>query len=123
MLGWLRKRFMRASPLAQWSVGFNGGDIVTSDGQGDERKVALRDLTRVVVATDDSGPWGADVVFPLYASEADPICLFPPEAAGLDGFVAWLEAQPGYDGRELARAMGSTEVARFEVLAVDPKNS
>lgn len=123
MFGWLRKRCISASPLAQWSVSFDSGEIVTSDGQGNERKMALRDLSRVVVATDDSGPWGADVVFLLYSSEPDPACLFPLEAKGQDDFVAWLSVQPGYNDRELARAMGSTEVARFEVLAADASGS
>lgn len=120
MFDWLRKRFMRASPLALWNVRFDHGEIVTSDGQGNERKMAVRDLTRVVVATDDSGPWGADVVFLLYSSEPDPTCLFPLEASGQTRFVAWLSVQPGYQDRELARAMGSTKVARFEILAVTP---
>ena len=123
MFDWLRKWFVRASPLAQWSVSFDGGDVVTRDGQGVERRMALRDLTRVVVATDDSGPWGADVVFLLYANEPDPAGLFPLEANGRANFVAWLTVQPGYRDSELARAMGSTEVARFEVLAVDSNNS
>lgn len=123
MFGWLRKRFVSESPLARWSVSFDGGDIVTSDGQGDDRKMALCDLTRVVVATDDSGPWGADVVFLLYSSGPDPTCLFPLEATRQDSFVAWLGVQPGYNDRELARAMGSTKVARFEIFAVESKGS
>src|SRR6187551_2028122 len=47
-----------------------------------------------------------------YSNEPEPTCLFPLEATGRDSFVAWLEAQPGYNDRELARAMGSTKVAR-----------
>lgn len=119
MFGWLRKRFTNASQLAQWSVSIDGSVIVTSDGLGDERKMAICDLSRVVVATDDSGPWDADVVFLLYAREADATCLFPLEANGTDSFVAWMSNQSGYNDRELARAMGSTRLARFEVLAVD----
>ena len=123
MLDWLLKRFGNASPLAQWSVSFDGDEIVTSDGRGEERKMALSDLTRVVVATDDSGPWGADVVFLLYSSEADPTCLFPLEANGRDSFVDWLSMQPGYKDCELVRAMGSTKIARFEVLTVGQNDS
>ena len=118
MLGGLFKKFKSASPLALWNVSFDGSDIVTSDGRGHERKMAIRDLTRVVVATDDSGPWGADVVFLLYSSEPDPTCLFPMEANGIDTFMAWLSIQPGYQDRELVRAMGSTKVAQFEILIV-----
>jgi hypothetical protein len=123
MLGWLRKRLVNTSPLTLWSVSFSDGDIVTSDGQGAERKLPLCDLRRVVVATDDSGPWGADVVFLLYSNDPDPAAVFPLEATGRDGFVEWLSAQPGYQDRELAKAMGSTRVARFEVLKVEPNVS
>jgi hypothetical protein len=123
MLGWLRKRLVNTSPLAVWSVSVSDGDIVTSDGQGAERKLVLRDLRRVVVATDDSGPWGADVVFLLYSSDPDPAAIFPLEATGRDAFVKWLSAQSGFQDRELAKAMGSTRVARFEVLAFEPNVS
>ncbi|RYY29474.1 MAG: hypothetical protein EOP62_00095 [Sphingomonadales bacterium] len=123
MLRWLRKMLANNSPLTRWSVSFVDGDIVTSDGQGTERKLPIRDLRRVVVATDDSGPWGADVVYLLYSSGPDPAGIFPLEAAGGDDFVKWLGVQPGYKDRELAKAMGSTWVARFEVLAVEPDGS
>ncbi len=123
MLGWLRKRLVNTSPLTLWSVSFSDGDIVTSDGRGAERTLPLRDLRRVVVATDDSGPWDADVVFLLYSNDPDPAAIFSLEATGRDGFVEWLSAQPGYQDRELAKAMGSTRVARFEVLAIEPNVS
>jgi hypothetical protein len=123
MLGWLRKRLRNRSPLTRWSVRFVDGDIVTNDGQGTERKLSLSDLRRVVVATDDSGPWSADVVFLLYSDGSDPVGMFPLEADGRDEFVGWLSAQPRYQDRELAKAMGSTQVARFEVLAAKPHGS
>jgi hypothetical protein len=123
MLGWLRKKLVDTSPLTRWSVSFLDGNIVTSDGNGAEQRLPLRDLRRVVVATDDSGPWGADVVFLLYSSDPDPAGIFPLEAAGRENFVEWLSAQPGYQDRELAKAMGSTRVARFEVLAAEANSS
>ncbi|WP_443970950.1 hypothetical protein [Sphingobium sp. CR28] len=91
---------------------------MVSDSQGAQEKLALTALRRVIVATDDSGPWGADVVFLLYSSDPDPALIFPLEASGRDDFVKWLIAQPGYQDRELAKAMGSTRIARFEVLNV-----
>ena len=59
----------------------------------------------------------------VYSSEADPTCLFPLEANGRDSFVDWLSIQPGYKDRELVRAMGSTQIARFEILAVGQNDS
>lgn len=117
MLGWLRNWFVRpSSPLDRWSVSISEQNIRTRDDIGTERVLPLSDLRRVVVATDDSGPWGADVVYLLYSAAADPVCLFPLEAAGCDEFVAWMSEQPGFDGRELAKAMASTNVAEFVVL-------
>ena len=113
----------RKSPLTLWSVRFLDGNIVTGDGRGAERRLPLRDLRRVVVATDDSGPLGADVMFLLYSDAPDPAAIFPLEATGRDDFVKWLTDQPGYQDRELAKAMGWTQVARFEVLAVPPNGS
>jgi hypothetical protein len=123
MFGWLREKLLSPSSLTRWSVSFLNGDIVTSDGQGDERKLPLRRLRRVVVATNDSGPWGADVVFLLYSNDPDPVGIFPLEAAGRHDFVEWMGAQPGFKDRELAKATGSTRVAQFEVLLIEPNGS
>jgi hypothetical protein len=123
MFGWLRKKLIGPSPLAQWTVRLRDGDIVTSDGQGDERTLPVRDLRRVVVATDDSGPAEADVVFLLYADGPVPVGAFPLEAAGGLDFVKWMAAQSGYRDRELAKSMSSTQVARFEVLVVGQTGS
>ena len=108
---WLKSRV----PDDPWSVVVAGDHIVTSDGQGSTRSLPMDQLQSVVVATDDSGPWGYDVVFLMYGSADSPAGLFPLEAQGMRQFVDWLTALPGYDDRELSRAMGSTKVARFTV--------
>ncbi|MDR6852406.1 hypothetical protein J2Y54_001926 [Sphingomonas sp. BE123] len=122
MLGWLRNWFLRPSPLSQWSVSISDDRIVTSDGLGTQRELRVSDLRKVVVATDDSGPWGADVVYLLYSDDGDPVGLFPLEAAGCDAFLAWMSRQPGFNDRELIRAMASTSVARFIVLDRQPES-
>jgi len=77
--------------------------------------VLVSELRRVVVATDDSGPWGEDVVFLLYSEATEPKGIFPSEAIGVHDFIAWLKTLPGYRDRELAKARSSTRVARFAV--------
>ena len=96
-------------------VTISGEAIVTTDGQGTERQLPIVDLKRVVVATDDSGPWGEDVVFLLYSEAAEPTGIFPLEANGAQDFIAWSKSLPGYHDRELAKAMSSTTVARFVI--------
>lgn len=114
MFGWLKSWMARGKPPS-WAVAVVDGAIAISDGQGAERSLLVSDLRRVVVATDDSGPWGEDVVFLLYAEDGAPAGLFPLEANGVHDFVAWLGTLPGYHDRELAKAMSSTKVARFVV--------
>jgi hypothetical protein len=114
MFGWLKQWLARGKPPS-WTVTVVDEVIAIRDGQGAERKFLARELRRVVVATDNSGPWDEDVVFLLYFEAAAPTGIFPLEANGVQDFVAWLKALPGYDGRELAKAMSSTKVARFVI--------
>jgi hypothetical protein len=118
MLSGLRARLREwwASPLAKWSVRIEGESIVTSDGSRASLQLPIAALRKVVVQTDDSGPWGADVIFFLFTSSPEPAGVFPLEAQGCHAFVKWLGELPGYNGRELARAMGSTDVAQFVVF-------
>jgi hypothetical protein len=118
MLRWLAEKLRErnVSPLAKWSVAIEGDSIVTSDGSETTRNLSIPELRKVVVQTDDSGPWGADVLYFLFTGDTEPAAVFPLEAQGCQNFVEWLSSLPGYDDRELARAMGSTSVARFVVF-------
>lgn len=111
-----------SAPQAQpdpWSVTVSGANIITTDGTGERRVVAISDLSSIVVATDDSGPWGDDVVFILYGADGQPLSIFPSGARGNEEFVKWMAITPGYRDRELARSMASTQVARFTVWTAD----
>jgi hypothetical protein len=121
MLGWFRDklRHWNTSPLAEWSIRFEGGCIVTSDAFGTTYRLPIPELRKVIVQTDDSGPWGADVLYFLFAEGPEPAGVFPLEAQGCQEFVHWLSKMPGYRDRELAQAMGSTSVARFVVYKAE----
>lgn len=111
------------APAAQpdpWSVVVSRTNIITTDGTGERRVVAISDLSSIVVATDDSGPWGDDVVFILYGSGGQPLSIFPSDARGSEEFVAWMATTPGYRDREFARSMASTQEARFIVWTAEP---
>ena len=121
MLRRLREKLRdwNSSSLTKWSVRFEGDDIATSDGSETTRRLAMRELRKVVVQTDDSGPWGADVLYLLFTDDTQPAGVFPIEAQGCQEFVNWLSTLPGFRDRELARAMASTDVARFVVYEAE----
>lgn len=118
MFRWLAAKFRErsASPLAKWSVGIEDDCIVTSDGSETFKRLPVADLQKVVVQTDDSGPWGADVLYFLFDGDTEPAAVFPLEAQGCQNFVRWLSTLPGSNDREHVRAMGSTSVAQFIVF-------
>ncbi|MBX7492001.1 hypothetical protein K3163_02120 [Qipengyuania sp. 1NDW9] len=113
MFSWLKNGLSRPHPLENWSVEIAEDHITTSDGQGEVHQLPLADLEEVVIATDDSGPWGADVVYLLYSMEKEPVGLFPIEAQGTQEFVEWLSQRDGYNDQQLRNAMRSTQIARF----------
>ena len=118
MFRWLAAKFRErsASPLAKWSVSIEGDCIITGDGSEIFKRLSIADLRKVVVQTDDSGPWGADVVYFLFDGDTEPAAVFPLEAQGCQNFVRWLSTLPGSNDREHVRAMGSTSVAQFIVF-------
>ncbi len=99
-----------------WTVSITDDVISTSDGRSDTRKLPADDLRRVVIVTDDSGPWGDDVLFYLFANTPDPVGVFPLEATGCQDFLAWLGKRPGFREKQVISAMGSTSVAEFEIF-------
>ncbi len=110
---------------AAWSVSLDAEIITTSDGRSAPRLLKIKDLRRVVIATDDSGPWGDDVVILLYSDAEDPVGVFPLEAVGSQDFIGWLAQLPGYREEAFAKAMGSTDVAHYEIFtaeAADPRS-
>lgn len=113
MWAWLR-RLVQPRP-SLWTVHVTDSAIITADGLGTVRELPLKDFRAVVVATDDSGPWGDDVMYLLFGKGPEVHSLFPLEAQGCQAFVDWLSGRPGYDDRALARAMASTAVARFVI--------
>src|SRR5690242_20332077 len=91
----IQGRKTNSTPFCTWTVSIEDGVILTGDGLGTEYGLSVADLRKVVVATDDSGPWGYDVMYLLYAAGSKPAALFPLEARGCQDFVDWLSRRPG----------------------------
>jgi hypothetical protein len=84
-------------------------EVVAPDGHAE--RVLLADLREVVVETNDTGPWGADVWWHLIGSLSR--IAFPQGATGEPAVLDGLQKLPGFDNQELIRAMGSTSNASF----------
>jgi hypothetical protein len=91
------------------SLAQNAIEVRVPDGHTE--RVSLDDLREVVVETNDSGPWGADVWWHLIGSASR--TSYPQGATGEPIVLDALQKLPGFDDRELIRAMRSTSNATF----------
>ena len=70
----------------------------------------LMDLRRIVIETNDSGPWGMDVWWVLEGLPSAPIIRFPQGATGENEFIKYVSTLNGF----AIRGMNSTRNDRFE---------
>ena len=119
MFGWFKKKSAVAAPVpnpeSKWKVTLDEDLISVQDESGQIRSVRKNDLGAVVIATNDSGPWGADVWWLLFDSGKQQACSFPQGAEGEEAAMDFLFTLPSFDYKQMVDAMGSTDEAFFPV--------
>jgi hypothetical protein len=99
-------------PESNFVVTVDDRRIVCRHPSGDEKAVAWDDLDTVVIETNDTGPWGADVWWLLLGRDGSH-CAIPQGASGEAALLDRLQALPGFDNTPFIAAMGCTENRRF----------
>src|SRR4051794_23331757 len=111
-MDWLKAvtdRFKRPKglyPESSWNVSADELGFRATDQTGKTMFSPKDDLTLVAIATNDSGPWGADVWWLMYGADGRLACGFPQGATGEKNVLDALMALPGFDQREMIKAMG-----------------
>jgi len=100
-------------PECLFIVKVSDSEVLNQRPDGVVERVAIKDLNEVVVETNTSGPWGADVWWLLSSKIPGNKCAFPGGATGEEGVLKWLQGLPGFDNKAVIEAMGSTSNARF----------
>jgi hypothetical protein len=72
--------------------------------------IALKELSKVLVETNDTGPVGMDVWWILEGASAEQLVCFPLGATGGSAVLDRLRQLPGFE----IRGMNSTQNAQFE---------
>ena len=98
---------------AAYVVSVEGDSISVADPKGGEAALALKDLSGVMIETNDSGPFGADVWWLLFGADDRIGVAFPQGATGEQAAIDWLTVLPGFDHDAMIMAMGSTANAVF----------
>lgn len=100
---------------AAWTVEVTPERIAATDPAGNVSRVEMADLHGVMIETNDSGPFGADVWWLLFGADDRLACSFPQGAAGEEDAVNLLTGLAGFDHEAMIMAMGSTSNAVFAV--------
>lgn len=111
MFGWLRRVLGREKPPPPRVI--LSDDLIQFENGAAPASLAFSDLAAIVIETNDSGPWGDDVIWHLLG-RAEGSCLSIPQSA--EGFVPLLERLqrlPGFDNKEVIAAMGSSTLDAF----------
>jgi hypothetical protein len=120
VFGWKKKRAANLQPEAQWFIEASGKSLAVRDPEGEFREVIKTDLSGVIIETNDTGPWGADVWWLLFGADDRLACAFPQGATGEQDAVDFLTGLEGFDHRSMISAMSSTHNASFRVWRKAP---
>jgi hypothetical protein len=118
MFGWFarkRDKAKRIMPERRWHVECEGEVLRATDDKLGVKQLAKLDLTGVIIETNDSGPWGADVWWLLFGADDRVAVAYPQGATGEDAMLAYLMSLPGFDNEKMTEAMRSTDNAVFPV--------
>jgi hypothetical protein len=116
VFSWLfRRKQAHVEPESRWIVAIDETSINVTDPSGQTRSVSTGDLSGVLIETNDSGPWGADVWWLLFGGDDRVACMFPQGATGEAEAIDYLMGLPAFDHQEMIGAMGSTDNAVFPV--------
>ncbi len=118
MFGWFapkRAKAKRLMPEAKWLVECEGDVLQATDDKQNVQRLAKSDLTGVIIETNDSGPWGADVWWLLFGPDDRVALAYPQGAADENAMLTYLMSLPGFDNEKMTEAMRSTDNAVFPV--------
>lgn len=131
MFGWLKKKAKldpksariapedrRLYPECLWTVENDDKSIRVADPGGIIRELSKCDLSGVIIETNDTGPWGADVWWLLFGADDKVALAFPQGASGEESLVDYISALPGFDHDALINAMASCHNNVFPVWRV-----
>lgn len=102
----------KLNPESKFLVSISDGEIINQRPEGKVERVAISDLQAVIIETNDTDPWGADVWWILVGSEKNG-CVFPGGATGEGDILKAVQALPGFDNETFIKAMTSTDNQRF----------
>ncbi|MGE0280923.1 MAG: hypothetical protein AB7P20_09990 [Rhizobiaceae bacterium] len=101
--------------MKTWTVEVDVERIAVVDPQGSLKVLAREALARIVIETNDSGPFSDDAWWLLLRDDGTVALKFPQSADGEHDVIESFLDLPGFNYEAMVTAMGSTEQGFFPV--------
>ena len=111
-MDWLRKLLRLEKPAPPRVMLSDGVIHFSADGTAPV-SMAIGDLAAVVIETNDSGPWGDDVVWHLLGRAVGSALSVPQSAENFSPLLERLQSLPAFDNEAVIEAMGSAALNAF----------
>jgi hypothetical protein len=104
---------MRLAKEARYVVEVDDREVICRHPDGRVDRVAWEDLDEVIVETNDTGPWGMDVLWLLLSHRAHTACVIPLGATGEKKLLDALQRLPEFDNEAMIAAMSCADNRSF----------
>jgi hypothetical protein len=108
----IKKPDGRLHPESDFRVTMDAVHIVCRDPQGSEARLAWDDLEEVIVETNDTGPWGMDVLWVLRGRDGKALTI-PHGASGDKELFEQLHKLPEFSHAQVIEAMACADNRQF----------
>lgn len=100
-------------PESKWIVEFNDDSIKTIDYKAVEKTTKLNAIQKIIIETNDTGPWGTDVWWKIISENE--FLTVPGGATGESEMLERFQQLENFDNEQLIAAMTSIENKGFVV--------
>jgi hypothetical protein len=113
-LSFIKSQFLnktKSNYESNWIVKLSKNKIFSIDYDGLEEELSFNEIDKIIIETNDSGPWNSDVLWKIYSK--DKLLIVPLGCSGeslmLEKFQSFLD----FDNEKFIEAMTSTENNTF----------
>lgn len=105
------KKESKFHPESKWIVSVNNGIMYLTDPNGNELEIAISEVDKVIIETNDQGPFYPGVWWKIISKEK--MLTFPQGAIGEDELLNKFQNLPDFDNEKVIEAMSCTTNNEF----------
>jgi len=102
-------------PESKWVVDIKNEELISINYQKEVMKFPINSIKKIVIETNDSGPWGTDLWWKVFSIQEEPM-IIPNGATGESEMIEKFEKIEGFSNDALAKAMSCVLNAEFICL-------